>query len=220
MTAFETDTTTPTPTRDRPWSDRGLAVAGLGVGWTLIAVAETVIGELDALDSVATVSAGSDRVAAAGLLHFASALFLTVGLVGLARVARRTRLAQVGWWLSLPTAVGMAAFAQTHLLALQTTTDGLDAGAMDAFLTTGLGAVGPWVIPMTFVALTGPWAIGLLLVGLSRQRLFGWWVPALWLAGAAAHLFLGTPATEVASQWLMAAAGVLAAASVARGRTW
>lgn len=198
----------------------GLAAVGLTGFWVAVAAAETLLGDgQDALDDVAMISRSSSLITGAGLLHWLAGVLLVVALAGLAPLLWSSRVARVGWWLSLTMTSSLGAFAMLHLLALETAAPGLDPVAMNEFLVDRLGAgAGPWIGPMLFVGLLGPVSVLVLLCGVVRVGLGSWLAPALFGAGAVVHAAVPGELVETGSHWLMAAGTTVAAHGIWRAR--
>ncbi len=189
-----------------------LAMAGSGL---CVASAETVIGSLDQLDSVATISAGYARLATGGLLHLLAAVLLAFALVGLAPLVWRSVVGRVGWLVALVGVPCAGGFAMLHLLALEVAAPTLDAAAMDQFLLQRLGAGGgPWLVPLLWTALLMPVAHLLLVFGLARRKVAPWAAPVLLVVGALVHQVVPGEFVEVMSHWVIASGLVVAAAGV------
>lgn len=201
----------------------GLAAVGLAGFWLVIASAETLLGDgQDALDDVGMIADNSGLISGAGLLHWLAGVLLVVALAGLAPLVWSSRLARIGWWLTVTMTTSLGAFAMVHLLAVQTAAPGLDPVAMNEFLVDRLGSgAGPWIGPMLFVGILGPVSVMILLSGVARAGLASWISPALFAAGGIIHAVLPGELVEAGSHWLMASGPVLAAHGVwcARGRT-
>ncbi|WP_157962436.1 hypothetical protein [Homoserinimonas sp. OAct 916] len=207
-------------TVQRSFPANGMAAVGLGGAWIAVAVAETLlIGGQDALNDVGMIGENYLVITIAGMLHWAAALSLTVGLVGVAPLIWASRIGRIGWSLTTALAAGLSAFAMVHLLALETAAAGLDGPAMNQFLVERLGdGTGPWVIPIFFVALVGPWSFALLLFGLVRVRRVHWISPVVFVIGALIHLLFAAEILESLSVWVMAAGGMIAAYGILRSR--
>lgn len=197
------DLTAPTTTARTP---PVLAGIGLGGSWIALALGETVIGELDALESSATLAASSGRVVTAGLLHVLAGVLLTYGLVGLANRVQQSTLMKISVLLTGLLATCLGAFGMLHLLALE-----MDDATLEK--TQGFGA---WGVPVLVVALLGAFVLVLLLASLARLGAVPWWTVGLTFAGAVLHLFGGSGLTEVAAHWLIAAGMLSAAVSLAQ----
>lgn len=197
---------------------RQMAAVGIGGTWLAVAAAETLMSNgQDVLDDVGMIAENYPLIAVAGLLHWAGGILLVLGLAGLAPLLWASMLGRVAWLLMLPLAVGFGAFSMVHLLALETAAPGLDGAAMNEYLTQRLGdGTGPWIIPITFVALLGPWSFLLMLISLVRLRLAVWAAPAVFVAGAVVHMLIADELAETLSLWAMAAGGVLAAVGIWR----
>lgn len=183
-----------------------LAAVGIGGSWIAFALGETVIGELDALDSAAELAANSGRVVTAGLLHVLAGVLLTYGLVGLADRVRESVFVRVSALLVGLLAPCLGAFGMLHLLALE-----LDDSTLQK--TQGFGA---WGVPVLVVALLGAFLLVLLLASLARLGVVPWWAVGVTFAGAALHLFGGSGLTEVGSHWLIATGMLAGALTLAR----
>lgn len=181
-------------------------VIGLGGCWVAIALGETVIGDLDALDSAAALAADRSRVVAAGLLHVLAGVLLTIGLMGLAGQMRASAVVRIGALLCGVLAPCLGAFGMLHLLALE----------MDDKALGRLQGFGAWGVPVLVVALLGAFLLVALLVGLARLGQVPWWAVALTSGGALLHFLGGTDVTEIVSHWLIAGGMVAAAVSLAR----
>jgi len=217
---MKTDTKSKPMIAQRTFPARWLATVGIGGAWFAVAAAETLMSNgQDALDDVGMIGENYGPIASAGILHWVGGMLLVVGLVGVAPLVWRSRIGRAGWFLTLPLAVGLGAFAMVHLLALETAAAGLNGEAMNQFLIERLGeGSGPWTILILFVALVGPWSFALLLVGLVLVRQVSWVSPALFAVGAVAHMLLSAELVETMSLWVMAAGGVLAAYGILRSR--
>lgn len=185
---------------------RALVAVGLGGCWIAMALAETVLGDLDALRDAATLSEGRSRVVAGGLLHVASGVLLVLGLAGVAPRTRSSRLLALGVVAAALLAACLGAFGMLHLLALEMDDAGL--ARLDRF--------GAWGVPLVVVALLGTWLLVLLLAGLARAGDAPWWPVGPVAAGAVLHFLALGDATEVASHWLVAAGMVAATAALVR----
>jgi hypothetical protein len=201
------------PTPVRPQVPVGLAIC-FGGTWVAFALGETVIGELDALESAAALAADSGRVATAGLLHILAGVLLTLGLMGLWDQVRAKAVARIGALLCAALAPCLGAFGMLHLLALE----------MDDIALERLQGFGVWGVPVIVVALLGPFMLTVLLAGLARLGHIPWWAVALTGGGALLHLFggalldsfLGNGVSEIVSHWLIAGGMVTASVSLAR----
>jgi len=195
-------------------SDRGifrttaLAYAGsLGC----LATAETVVGDLDQLDSVTAIADGSSRLVVMGLIHLVGGFLLAVALVGLAQLVRGSVLGGLGWWVLAFTVPCVGAFAMLHLLAVETAAEGMDAAAMGEFLTERLGqGAGAWAVPVAVFALLAPVAHVLLTVALARRGVIAWAAPVLVLLGMVGHAVIGSGTSEIVSLWVLAAGAAVA----------
>lgn len=174
---------------------------GLGGCWVAVALAETLLGGLDALPSAAELDAGAGRVTAAGLLHVLGGALLALGLVGVARRAWVTVLGRIGLVSGLALTAGLAAFGMFHMLALEFTDEQLR--TFDGF--------GPWGYPILTVLFGMTVGLPLLVAGLARSRDVPWWTLGVVVAGSLLHLFGNTELTEAASHGIFAL-GLLAAA--------
>lgn len=183
-----------------------LAAVGLGGSWIAFALGETVIGELDALDSAVELAANNGRVVIAGMLHVLAGVLLTYGLVGLADQVRESVLVRVSALLVGLLATCLGAFGMLHLLALE-----MDDSTLEK--TQGFGA---WGAPVFVVAFLGAFLLVLLLASLARIGAVPWWAVGVTFAGAVLHLLGGSDLTEVASHWLIAAGMVAGAVRLAR----
>jgi hypothetical protein len=193
---------------------RGTAVV-LGLAWLPLAVAETLLGDLDALSDVATVAGGSGRIAAAGLLQIATGVLLAAAAVGLMGAGGRL-VQRVAAGAVLVVGVCLGAFGMLHLLALETAADGLDPAAMNAFLDRLSTAPGWWAVPVGIVGLLGLPAVAVTCLALARAGAVRWWGPGLVSAAAIAHFALAPGAVEIAAQWAMAAGLALVAVDLFR----
>jgi hypothetical protein len=201
-----------------------IAAVALGTAWAVMATAETIIGDLDSLDDLAAMTAGSSTIAAAGLLHLLAAALLGVALAGLVPVmwaGRRSVVGRTGWSVALAAVPCLGAFGMLHLLAVETTADGLDPGAMEEFLIERLtDSAGPWAVPVLIMALLLPWALVLLAGGLTRLGVASWIAAALVALGALLHAFdPGDSWIEFAGHWVIAAGLAVAAVGVWRLRS-
>jgi hypothetical protein len=185
---------------------RTLTLVGLGTCWVALALAETLLGDLDALGDAATLADGQGRVAAAGLLHVLAGFLLVLGLVGLGTRAEASRLTAVGLVGAALLAASLGGFGMLHLLALEMVDEDLDK----------LQGFGTWGVPVLVVGLLGTWLLLLLLVGLARGGDVPWWTVGTVLVGSLMHLFGWNELAEVSSHWLVAAGVAGAAAAVAR----
>jgi hypothetical protein len=182
---------------------RGTAVV-LGLAWLPLAVAETLLGDLDALPDVLTVAGGSDRIATAGLLHIVTGVLLAIAAVGLwtrsgSQLARRVTAVAV-----LVVSVCLGAFGMLHLLTLETAADGLDPVAMNAFLDRLSDAPGWWSVPVAVVGLLGAPVLAVTCLVLARAGAVRWWGPGLVSAAAVAHFAVASGVVEIAAQWALA----------------
>jgi hypothetical protein len=185
---------------DLPLSGRATALA-LGLSWVPIAVAETLLGDLDALDDVAAMAGGAGRIASAGLLHVLSGVLLAYAAVGLlARLRGRTG-GRIGATLVLVLSTCFGAFGMLHLLALETTAADLDPAAMNAFLDRLSEAPGWWSVPVGVVGLLGMPVMALTCLALARSGAVRWWGPAVVTAAALVHFAGLSGALEIAAQW-------------------
>ncbi|WP_153394589.1 hypothetical protein [Ornithinicoccus halotolerans] len=182
-----------------------LALIGLGGSWIAFALAETVIGELDALHSAAELAANGGRVTTAGLLHIVAAVLLTYALMGLVGQGRRNMPARAGALLCGVLAPCLGAFGMLHLLALEMNDSGLER----------LQGFGAWGLPVFVAAFLGPFLLLLLLAGLARGGEVPWWAAAVVGVGAVLHFFSGSGVVEVVSHWLIAAGMVAGALRLA-----
>jgi hypothetical protein len=183
------------------WQRAG--VIAFGMAWAVMATAETLLGDLDALDDVAVIAAHSGQIAAAGLLHVLAGALLVWGLAAVAGLAWHTVPGRIGWVVTAVTAPGLGAFGMLHLLAVETAAPGLDAAAMQQFLVERLSeAPGAWAVPMLVVAFFGAFALTALVAGLARSGVASWGATALLAAGAVVHLVGGgVDLLEVAGNW-------------------
>lgn len=179
------------------------AVVGLGCSWVALALGETVIGELDALDSASELAANSGRVVAAGLLHVLSGVLLTFGVMGLAERMRESTFVRVSALLCGVLATCLGAFGMLHLLALE----------MDDSSLANTQGFGAWGVPIIVVALLGAFLLVLLMASLARLGVVPWWAVGVAFAGAALHLVGGF---EVGSHWLIAVGMLAGALSLGR----
>lgn len=215
-------TTSAVPTVDRPAEfrlpDRAVAAA-LGAAWAPLALGETLLGDLDALDDVALVADGSARIAAAGLLHCASGVLLAYAAVGLTARLRRRLIGRVAAWLLLVAAVCLGAFGMFHLVALETASAGLDPAAMNAFLERFSVAPGYWALPLAVIGLLAYPLLTVVCVSLARAGIVRWRGPAIAAAATVAHAVGGQGLTELLAGWVMTAGLALVAVDLApRGR--
>lgn len=200
---------TPTPTAglqehgDLPLSARATALA-LGLGWLPIAAAETLLGDLDALDDVAAMASGAGRIASAGLLHVLSGVLLAYAAVGLLARLRGRIGGRIGATLVLVLSTCLGAFGMLHLLALEATAADLDPAAMNAFLDRLSEAPGWWSIPIAVVGLLGVPVVALTCLALARAGAVGWWGPAVVTVAAVAHFVGGSGTIEIAAHWAVA----------------
>lgn len=181
-----------------------------------VAVAETILGDLDQTDDFAAISAAPHLLVLAGTVHLLGAAFLGVAIAGLARVvwpALVGKIATVLLALAIPCG---GAFAMFHLVLAETTAAGLDPVAMEQFVLERTAASGAWGAPVAFYALAGFSASVLLLVALARVRVTTWVPAALMLGALLAEMLIPSGLAEIAAHWLGALAWVLAALSVWR----
>lgn len=205
------------PTRNRPTVLPQAVVAATFLGALVCApLAETIIGDLDSLDDVAVMAAGSDRIMAAGLIHYLGAVLLGFAVVGLAPLVWRSITGRIGWFLLVVNVACLGAFAMLHLLALEAASPGLDAVAMNEFLVERISeAAGPWVIPIAIMAPFKGLAELLLAIGLVRHGITSWWAPGLILLGTLVHAVgVGPSFLEYLSHWVVAAGVGVAAYGV------
>jgi hypothetical protein len=186
---------------------RTLTVVGLGGCWVALALAETLLGDLDALSDAATLAEGQGRVAAAGLLHVLAGFLLALGLVGLGARACASRLTVAGLVGAALLASCLGAFGMLHLLSLEMVDEDL----------AKLQGFGTWGVPVLVVGLLGTWLLLLLLAGLARSGHAPWWSVGMVLVGSLLHLFGWNELAEVSSHWIVALGLVGAATVVARG---
>lgn len=192
---------------DLPLGPRTLAVT-LGLSWIPLALGETLLGDLDALDDVHAMAAGSAAIATAGLLHCLSGILLAFAGAGLLARMRTGVAGRVLAGLVLVVAVCLGAFGMLHLLALETVGPDLEPSAMNAFLQRLSDAPGWWSVPVGFVALLGLPVLAATCLWLGRAGAVRWWGPGAVTAAAVGHFALGTGTTEIVSLWV-AAAGLL-----------
>lgn len=207
--------TTTAGQRDLPLGGRGTALA-LALCWVPFAVAETLLGELDALRDVPTVAGGAGRVAAAGLLHVLSGVLLAYAAAGLLARLRGRLGGQVGAALVLVLSTCVGAFGMLHLLALETTAADLDPTAMNAFLDRLAAAAGWWSVPVGFVGLLGVPVVALTCLALARAGAVRWWGPVVVTAAAVLHVSGGSGALEIAAHWAVAVGLVVVAVDLTR----
>lgn len=203
MTALDEQTKTETT---RPLPTRSLAVVGLGGCWIAVALAETMLGELDALPSAAELAAGEGRVTAAGLLHVLGGVLLATGAVGIASRAWATVMGRVGLVVALALSAGLGGFGMFHLIALE---------LPDAQLRTFDG-FGAWGVPIMVVLIGMTLGLPLLVAGMARAGDAPWWAFGVVTAGALLHFFGGTGILEQVSHWMVALGLLGAALSYAR----
>jgi hypothetical protein len=202
-----------------------LGALSLGGVWLAVAVAETVRGNLGALDDVQAIAEGSDRLTTAGGLHLVAGVCLAYALVGLAPLLwgagrlPRTGLSRWGWWASSIAVPCFGAFGMLHLLAIEAAAPGLDGAAMQQFLVERLGGGGAWNIPVAVAAIVMPFIMLALLYGLARADVVSWWAPFLVAFGAVVHAFGWTSWVDIASHWLIAVGGIVATIGLWRSTT-
>jgi hypothetical protein len=200
---------------DLPLSPRTLAVT-LGLSWVPLALGETLLGDLDALDDVHAIAAGSAAIATAGLLHCLSGILLAFAGAGLLARMRKGVAGRVVAGLVLVVAVCLGAFGMLHLLALETAGPDLEPSAMNAFLQRLSEAPGWWSVPVGFVALLGLPVLAATCLWLGRAGAVRWWGPGAVTAAAVAHFALGSGTAEIVSLWVAAAGLLLVGVDLAR----
>lgn len=180
---------------------RTFALVGLGGSWIAVALAETVLGGLDALPSAAELAAGTTRVTVAGMLHLLGGVLLAVGLVGTAGSAWTTVLGRIGLLSGVVLSVGLGGFGMFHLMALELPDEQLR--AFDGF--------GPWGLPILTVLFGMTLGLPLLVAGLARSGHVPWWPLGIVVAGSLLHFFGNTGWSEPLSHGVFAL-GLLSAA--------
>jgi hypothetical protein len=106
-----------------------------------------------------------------------------------------------------------------HLLAVETAAEGLDAAAMNEFLTERLAqGAGAWAVPIGVFALLAPVAHVLLTVALARRGVIAWAAPVLVLLGMVGHAVIGSGTSEIVSLWVLAAGAAVAGFGIWRHR--
>lgn len=208
--------TLPRPTRPAPALGTPAVAVPLALSWAAVAAAETLLGDLDALTDVASVSAGAGRVAAAGLLHVLAGVLLAVGAVGLLGLLRGRLVGRIAAGLVVGSAVCLGAFGMLHLLAVEVAAPDLDAAAMDAFLARLSTEPGWWALPVAVVALLALPALAVACLSLARADRVRWWGGAVVAVAAVGHAVLGDGWTEVAAHWLAAAGLAVVALDLVR----
>jgi hypothetical protein len=181
--------------------------------WFFFATGEALYGDLDGASDFGAIADASGRFAVGALLELAAAVLLAVGAAAMMMLLRdgAPRLSVIGGWVTLVGAVGVAGFAQFHLMLLAMTDAALDRNAMNAFLTGSLEQIGLWGVPVFFVLLAVPIGLLLLAAGTARAGITSRLPAALIGVYMVAHL-LGIPGvagdwSEVLSHYLLA--GVL-----------
>lgn len=188
---------------------RALAVVGLGGCWAALALAETVIGDLDTLSALGPLSESPGRIVVAGLLHLLAGVLLVLGVAGVAGAAWASRLGRAGVVLCALLAVGLGGFGMLHLLTVEMTA-AIDPDAISGALDRGDGRRPAWQLPVAVVALGGGWLLAVLLAGLARLGLVPWASVGVVAAGALLHFFKGDGPLEYVAHWVVAAGMVLA----------
>jgi hypothetical protein len=188
-------------------------IIALMAAWFLFATGEALYGDLDGTTDFGAIADASGRFAAGALLELAAAVLLAVGAAALMMLLRDAapRLSVIGGWVTLAGAVGVAGFAQFHLMLLAMSDAALDRTAMNAFLVGSLEEVGLWGIPVIFVLLAVPIGLLLLALGTARAGITSH-VPAVLIGVYMVVHLVGIPGiagdwTEVLSHYLLA--GVL-----------
>lgn len=197
----------PAPSLVRGVPTRIFVVLGLGGCWVAVALAETLLGGLDALPSATELAAGSGRVTSAGLLHLLGGMLLALGLIGVAGRAWATVLGRIGLLSGIALTAGLGAFGMLHLMALE-----LPDAQLRAF--DGFGA---WGSPILIVLFGMTLGLPLLVAGLARSRDVPWWAVGIVVAGSLLHFFGGTELTESLSHIVFASGLLIAAVAAGRG---
>lgn len=190
-----------------------LAVLGHGL---CIAVAETILGDLDQTDDFAAMSAAPGRLVAGGMVHLLGAVLLGVAIAGLARVIWPTVVGKVATVLLAVAVPCGGAFAMFHLVLAETTAAGLDSVAMEQFVVDRTAGSGAWGAPVAFYALAGFTASVLMLVALARVRVISWIPAALMLAAFLAETMIPSGMAEITAHWVGALAWGVAALAIWR----
>lgn len=194
---------------------RTSALALLGHG-LCVALAETMLGDLDQTDDFAAMVAAPERLVAGGMIHLLGAVFLGVAVAGLALVMWPSvvgKVAAVALALAVPCG---GAFAMFHLVLAETTAAGLDPVAMEQFVVERTTASGAWGAPVAFYALVGFTASVLLLVALARVRATSWLPAGLMLVALLTEMLVPSGTAEIAAHWLGVVAWGLAALAIWR----
>lgn len=188
---------------------RGIALALPG-SMIAIAVAESLIGDLDQATDVAAISAGGTPLAAGGLLLLLAAVLLGFAAAGLGPLVRRSRTGRIGWFLLMVAIPCGGAFAMFHLALVETGAAGLDPAAMDEFIGERFHGPGPWGAPVAYFAIVGLTSVLLVLVALVRRGIVSAAAPAVFLVGMLMEAFLGDGRSELAAHWVMVVGALVA----------
>lgn len=202
-----------------------LGALSLGAVWLVVALAETLKGDLGTLEDVRAIASGTDRLTAAGLLHLVAGICLTYALVGLAPLVwgryrlPRARWSRWAWWAGTLAVPCFGAYAMLHLLAIEAAAPGLDGTAMQQFLVERLGGGGTWNIPVAVIAIIMPFIMLAFVFGLARADAVSWWSPFLVAFGAIVHAFSWASWVDITSHWFIAVGGLIAAVGLWRATT-
>lgn len=182
----------------------------------LLAASETVLGDLDVADDLSALRAGTTALTTAGVLQLIGVALLALVLVGIAPLVQSALTGRIGWWLLVCAVAAGGAFAMFHLVLVEVAADGLDAAAMQQFLTERIQGFGPWAVPVLVFSFLCPLGILLLLVALTRLRRAPLAAPLVFGAGVVADSVMEGGAMEIVALWLMFLGATLGAVGLWR----
>jgi hypothetical protein len=185
-------------------------VVAFMLAWLLMATGEALYGDLDGAVDLNDIADASVRFGAGALLQLLAAVMLAGGTAAVMMliIGRAPKLARAGGWLTLTGAVGLGAFAQTHMLFLAMAHSTPDRVALNAFLAGPMSeAGGLWAVAIIIVILVLPIGLILLALGTAAAGLTSRWPALLIVAHVIIHLgFDDNGIIEVGSHFVLAAA--------------